>query len=72
MDEILLKYALQFGGFGILLIYLYLEGKRKDAKITQLEEAIVNRETAYNTRIDAYIEKSMHVLELLYSKKEAA
>jgi len=70
MEEIILKYAVQFGGFGVLLVYLYLEGKRKDAKIAQLEEAIVSRETANNARIDAYMEKSMKVLELLHNKRE--
>lgn len=71
MEEVILKYAMQFGGFGVLLVYLYLEGKRKDAKIAKLEDSIVSRENAHNVRIDAYIEKSMRVLELLYDKKEA-
>lgn len=72
MEEIVFKYAVQFGGFGVLLVYLYLESKRKDAKIAQLEEAIVSRENAHNARIDAYMEKSMKVLELLYNKREVA
>lgn len=71
MEDIITKYLLQFGGFGILTLYLFLENKRKDAKITKLEELLEKKENAYNTRIDAYIEKSLEVFEAFNFRKEA-
>lgn len=71
MEDIITKYLLQFGGFGILALYLYLENKRKDAKITKLEELLEKKENAHNTRIDAYIEKSLEVFEALQRRREA-
>lgn len=72
MEEILTKYVLQFGGFGILALYLYLENKRKDAKLAKMEELLEKKETSHNARIDAYIEKSLEVFESLQRRKEQA
>lgn len=63
MEEILSNYIVQFGGLGILLLYLYLEGKRKDAKIDALEKSLYERDSAHALRIDAYVEKTMQIFE---------
>lgn len=70
MEEILTKYALQYGGFGILLLYLYLENKRLQTKIGKLEETILSLSTAHESRVDAYVQKSMEFLEALHKKGE--